>query len=92
MKQKILEILEKIACSDTGSCQINLQSESAREMIANQLEPAMTQLMQEQISKAIEEVIVHTGQHFDANMSEVFFEEMMIPKPKYNLDINEFLR
>jgi len=38
--------------------------------------------------KAIEEVIVHTGQHFDANMSEVFFEEMMIPKPKYNLDIN----
>lgn len=36
----------------------------------------------------IEEVIVHTGQHFDANMSDVFFEEMMIPKPKYNLDIN----
>ena len=36
----------------------------------------------------IEEVIVHTGQHFDANMSEVFFDEMMIPKPKYNLDIN----
>ncbi len=36
----------------------------------------------------IEEVIVHTGQHFDANMSDVFFDEMMIPKPKYNLDIN----
>lgn len=36
----------------------------------------------------IEEVIVHTGQHFDANMSDVFFSEMMIPKPKYNLDIN----
>ena len=36
----------------------------------------------------IEEVIVHTGQHFDANMSDVFFEEMMIPKPKYNLAIN----
>ena len=36
----------------------------------------------------IEEVIVHTGQHFDQNMSDVFFEEMMIPKPKYNLDIN----
>ncbi|MBL4606138.1 MAG: UDP-N-acetylglucosamine 2-epimerase, partial [Flavobacteriaceae bacterium] len=36
----------------------------------------------------IEEVIVHTGQHFDANMSDVFFEEMMIPKPKYNLNIN----
>lgn len=36
----------------------------------------------------IEEVIVHTGQHFDANMSEVFFAEMDIPKPKYNLAIN----
>lgn len=36
----------------------------------------------------IEEVIVHTGQHFDANMSDVFFDEMMIPKPKYNLEIN----
>ena len=36
----------------------------------------------------IEEIIVHTGQHFDANMSDIFFEEMQIPKPKYNLDIN----
>ena len=37
---------------------------------------------------SIEEVLVHTGQHFDNNMSEVFFEEMEIPKPKFNLDIN----
>lgn len=36
----------------------------------------------------IHEVIVHTGQHFDANMSDVFFEEMQIPKPDYFLDIN----
>lgn len=36
----------------------------------------------------IEEIIVHTGQHFDANMSDVFFEEMEIPKPKFNLAIN----
>lgn len=36
----------------------------------------------------IEEIIVHTGQHFDANMSAVFFDEMQIPKPKYNLNIN----
>jgi len=37
---------------------------------------------------AIEEVIIHTGQHYDTNMSAVFFEEMEIPTPKYNLDIN----
>ena len=35
----------------------------------------------------IEEVIVHTGQHFDANMSSIFFEELGIPAPKYNLGI-----
>ena len=37
---------------------------------------------------AIEEVIIHTGQHFDVNMSSIFFEEMKIPKPAYNLEIN----
>lgn len=36
----------------------------------------------------IEEVIVHTGQHFDENMSKIFFEKMEIPRPKYNLEIN----
>jgi UDP-GlcNAc3NAcA epimerase len=34
------------------------------------------------------EVIAHTGQHFDALMSDVFFEELDIPKPVYNLAIN----
>jgi len=36
----------------------------------------------------VEEIIVHTGQHFDSNMSDVFFNEMQIPKPKYNLEIH----
>lgn len=36
----------------------------------------------------LQEVIIHTGQHFDENMSEIFFEEMNIPKPDYNLNIN----
>lgn len=40
-----------------------------------------------QLNHDIEEIIVHTGQHFDANMSDVFFEQMSIPKPHYNLDI-----
>lgn len=36
----------------------------------------------------VEEKIVHTGQHFDSNMSEVFFEEMEIPRPAYHLEIH----
>ena len=32
--------------------------------------------------------LAHTGQHYDANMSDVFFDEMEIPKPHYNLEIN----
>lgn len=38
--------------------------------------------------KNIEEIIIHTGQHFDANMSDIFFDEMKIPKPKYNLGVS----
>lgn len=33
----------------------------------------------------VEEIIVHTGQHYDQNMSDIFFEEMDIPVPKYKL-------
>ncbi len=35
----------------------------------------------------IEEVIVHTGQHYDNNMSDIFFRELNIPQAKYNLNI-----
>lgn len=41
----------------------------------------------QQADSDIQEVIVHTGQHYDANMSDVFFEEMQIPKPDYFLGI-----
>jgi len=36
----------------------------------------------------LREIIVHTGQHYDNNMSTVFFDEMQVPKPDYNLDIH----
>jgi len=36
----------------------------------------------------IQETIVHTGQHFDINMSDIFFEQMDIPRPQYHLNIN----
>lgn len=43
------------------------------------------------LSKALkdthEEIIVHTGQHYDNNMSQIFFDELNIPKPAYNLNI-----
>ena len=38
--------------------------------------------------KDIDEVIVHTGQHYDANMSDIFFNELEINPPKYNLEIS----
>lgn len=41
-----------------------------------------------ELKKRYTEVLVHTGQHFDYNMSGQFFEELDIPEPKYNLGIS----
>ena len=38
--------------------------------------------------KNINEILIHTGQHFDHNMSNVFFNELDIPAPKFNLSIS----
>jgi UDP-GlcNAc3NAcA epimerase len=48
---------------------------------------ALSRAIKNSFSDKIQEVIVHTGQHYDHNMSEVFFEELGIPKPNYNLNI-----
>ena len=41
-----------------------------------------------ELRKEFHEVLIHTGQHYDRNMSDVFFDEMDIPKPDYNLGIS----
>lgn len=49
---------------------------------------AIAEHNQNNSTSEIQELIVHTGQHFDDNMSTVFFDQMNIPKPHYNLEIN----
>jgi UDP-GlcNAc3NAcA epimerase len=41
--------------------------------------------------KSMHEIVLHTGQHFDDNMSTVFFSELEIPKPSFNLNIHSGL-
>lgn len=48
---------------------------------------ALSRAIETQYSNQLEEILVHTGQHYDDNMSQVFFEELGIPKPKYNLSV-----
>lgn len=48
---------------------------------------ALSRTIKQQFSTRITEVIVHTGQHYDANMSKVFIDQLAIPQPDYNLNV-----
>lgn len=48
---------------------------------------ALSRAIKNHFSSKIKEIIVHTGQHYDANMSGVFFDELGIPQPDYNLNV-----
>ena len=48
---------------------------------------ALSRAIKNHYSNRIQEVIVHTGQHYDDNMSQVFFDELGIPHPDYNLHV-----
>jgi UDP-GlcNAc3NAcA epimerase len=48
---------------------------------------AISRAIKKYYNQQINEVIVHTGQHYDVNMSSVFFDELEIPQPNYNLNV-----
>ena len=48
---------------------------------------ALSRAIKNHFADRIQEVIVHTGQHYDDNMSQVFFDELGIPRPDYNLHV-----
>ena len=48
---------------------------------------ALSRTIKKSFSDQINEIILHTGQHYDDNMSKIFFDELDIPSPNYNLKI-----
>jgi len=48
---------------------------------------AISRAIRSRFADQVEEYILHTGQHYDDNMSEVFFRELGIPEPNYNLHV-----
>ncbi|MEN6619382.1 MAG: UDP-N-acetylglucosamine 2-epimerase (non-hydrolyzing) [Rikenellaceae bacterium] len=48
---------------------------------------AISRAIRNRYPDPVREIILHTGQHYDSNMSEVFFDQLEVPKPDYNLNV-----
>lgn len=48
---------------------------------------ALSRAIKTKFANKIKEIIIHTGQHYDENMSQVFFDELGVPKPDFNLNV-----
>jgi UDP-GlcNAc3NAcA epimerase len=48
---------------------------------------ALSRAIKKKFADKIQEIIIHTGQHYDDNMSQVFFDELDVPKPDFNLNV-----
>lgn len=49
---------------------------------------AVSRALRQPACAHVDEILLHTGQHFDSNMSQVFFAELEVPPPKHNLEIS----
>jgi len=56
-KEIILDVLSQVACGNTGTCQINLQSESAREMIAQKIAERLEPIFQQRLFDVVEQAV-----------------------------------
>lgn len=51
------------------------------------IKAAVVSRVMRSISGQVDEILVHTGQHYDQNMSDIFFKDLDIPEPAYNLGV-----
>ena len=65
MKEIILNSIKDFACGNTGSCQINLQAESAQKMLAEKIHQNLEPHVRECMGKLIEDVVCGGSYHGD---------------------------